>query len=120
MGNMVIVGRGGQVILGTYPDVLHVRVQAPLEERLQRVRGYPSLAGRTFSDSVEARRAAQDLIISSDARSEEYMWRFYGVDWSDPQLYHMVINTSKSSLELAASVIIEAARRLESIAQPVS
>jgi cytidylate kinase len=119
MGNMVIMGRGGQVILSAYPDVLHVRIQAPLEERLQRVRGYPDLAGRDFSDSVEARRAAQDLITTSDARSEEYMKRFYGVDWSEPQLYHMVINTSKMSLELAASVIIEAAKRLESITQPV-
>jgi CMP/dCMP kinase len=116
IGNMVIVGRGGQVILGAYPDVLHVRVLAPLEERLLRVRGYPDMAGRAFSDSVEARRAAQDLIIMSDARSEEYMKRFYGVDWSDPQLYHMIINTSKVSLELAASVIIEAAQRLENVA----
>ena len=119
MGNMVIVGRGGQVILGTFPDVLHVRIQAPLEERLQRVRGYPDLVGRAFSDSVEARRAAQDLIITSDVRSEEYMKQFYGVDWSDPFLYHLIINTSKISLELAASVIIEAAHRLENIAEPI-
>jgi cytidylate kinase len=118
MGSMVIVGRGGQVILGAYPDVLHVRIQAPFEERLQRVRSYPILANRTFSDSVEARRAAQDLIITGDAASEEYMKRFYGVDWSDPQLYHMIINTSKMGLELAANVIVEAAKQLEGLAQP--
>lgn len=48
------------------------------------------------------------------------MKRFYGVDWSDPQLYHMIINTSKMSPELAAKIIIDAAQRLESIAQPIS
>ena len=35
-GDTVIVGRGGQVILQNAPDVLHVRIETPLEERIQR------------------------------------------------------------------------------------
>ena len=34
-GDVVIVGRGGQVILADKADVLHVRVVAPLEKRIQ-------------------------------------------------------------------------------------
>src|SRR5947207_12478474 len=36
-GNVVIVGRGAQVILRNQPDVLHVRVIAPIETRLKRL-----------------------------------------------------------------------------------
>jgi cytidylate kinase len=66
MGNMIIVGRGGQVILKDKPGVVHVRVEAPLENRLIRARGFPELADQSFSSSVEARRAAQDLIEKRD------------------------------------------------------
>ena len=33
-GHAVIVGRGGQMLLADWPDVLHVRVVAPLEQRI--------------------------------------------------------------------------------------
>lgn len=45
-GNVVIVGRGGMAALQDKPDVLHVRIQAPLELRVKRLKefinsGYP-------------------------------------------------------------------------------
>ena len=113
LGNIVIVGRGGQVLLQDEPDVIHVRVIAPLEERIIRVRNSPQMANRTFNDSVEARRAAQLLIEKNDDASADYLHRFYGVDWSSPQLYHLIINTGKLSIDKAANVIIEAARLLQ-------
>jgi cytidylate kinase len=118
-GNMVIVGRGGQMILRDHPDVLHVRVEAGLEERILRVRGDAEFASRRYSDSVEARRAAQALIVANDDASSDYLKHFYDVDWSDPQLYHLVINTSKLALDQAAKLIVEAARQLEGTAEPV-
>ena len=36
-GNIVIVGRGGQVLLKGLPGVLHVRIIAPLQDRIQRL-----------------------------------------------------------------------------------
>jgi len=112
-GDTVIVGRGGQVILQNCPGVLHVRVEAPLEERIQRVRDYPQLKNRSFIGPLEARRAALDLIEESDAASADYLRRFHGVDWSDPMLYHLVVNTSKLAIEQAAKLIIETAQQLE-------
>jgi len=35
---MVIVAGGGQVLLKNNPNVLHVRIEAPMEDRLMRVR----------------------------------------------------------------------------------
>ena len=36
-GNVEILGRGAQAILKEMPDVLHVRIEAPLGDRLQRI-----------------------------------------------------------------------------------
>jgi cytidylate kinase len=110
LGDYVIVGRGGQVILKDHPEVLHVRLVAPLEERLLRVRQSPAITGQTYSDSVEARRAAQKMIEENDAASADYLKRFYGVDWGDPFLYHLVLNTSKLKPPQAAEAIVALAR----------
>lgn len=112
MSKIVIVGRGGQAILKHHADVLHVRIEAPLEDRIQRVRAYPVISMNTYVDPIEERRAAQDLIDQNDAASADYLRRFYGIDWADPYLYHFVINSSKLSIEKSAKIIIEAARQL--------
>ncbi len=111
-GNFIIMGRGGQVILRDYPDVLHVRIEAPLEERISRVRARLRDQGFTYSTLVEERRAAQDLIAANDMASADYLKRIYNVDWADPQLYHLTINTGRTNLDLAAHIIWEAALQL--------
>ncbi|HEY5668531.1 MAG TPA: cytidylate kinase-like family protein [Anaerolineales bacterium] len=118
IGNIVIMGRGGQVILKDKPDVIHVRIEADIEDRLVRVRSYPEQKTQPFSDSVEARRAAQDIIESFDTGSADYLKRFYGVDSSDPLLYHFIINTSKFSIEHSANLITQVAQQIKPIAEP--
>jgi cytidylate kinase len=113
MGNTVIVGRGGQVILRDSPGVLHVRVEAPIEDRIDRVRNSPQMVSRSFIGPLEARRASLDLIEASDSASADYLKCFYGVDWSDPMLYHILINTDKLSVEQAANLIVGAAQLVE-------
>jgi cytidylate kinase len=116
-GDTVIIGRAGQVILQQEPAVLHVRVEAPIEERIQRVRSQIEREGRSFIGPLEARRAALDLIEEHDEVSADYLRRFYGVDWSDMALYHLVINTAKLNVDQAAKLIIETAQQLEMDAQ---
>jgi cytidylate kinase len=117
MGDMVIVGRGGQAILHDRPDVLHVRVEAPLEERIMRVRSDPEIARRGYGDAVEARRIAQDLIEKSDIASADYLKRFYNVDWSDSSLYHLIINTGKLNVDKAAGIIVELIKNIEPVSE---
>ena len=114
-GDMIIVGRGGQVLLRGCPDVLHVRVVAPMHDRLQRLRNDPILAGRVFTNSAEDRREERELIRSSDAASSGYLRQFYGVDWADPLLYHLVINTGFMPPNQAAGLIVDAARQLDRV-----
>ncbi len=101
MGNVIIVGRGGQVILQDEPDVLHVRVEAPLETRILRVRD----VWQPYETSIDLRRAAQDAIERKDAASADYLRRFYNVRWDDPALYHVIINTGKMEVDQAAHML---------------
>jgi len=109
-GKLVIVGRGGQSILKDVTDVLHVRIEAPLEDRIQRVKEQNRQVRRSFNASIDLRREAQNWIVRRDEASADYLKRFYNIDWADPMLYHVVINTGKLSLEQAARTIASMAQ----------
>lgn len=105
--NVVILGRGGQAILREMPDVLHVRIEAPLNVRDKRVheQQHVSLA------------MAQDIVVNHDRAAADYLKRFYDIDWADSTYYDLVINTSKLSIEAAAHLIAEAVRYLPQAAE---
>jgi len=98
LGNIVIVGRGGQAILRDEPGVLHIRIEAPLDDRAQRVEDHEHV------DRARARK----MVASREKAGADYLKRFYGVDWSDPTLYHLVINASRLDVEAAAQLIVHA------------
>jgi cytidylate kinase len=97
-GNVVIVGRGGQVVLRDRPDVLHARLTAPLAVRVRR---HQVRAGLTVE-------AAQAAVLERDAASAEFMKRYFDVNIDDPALYDLILNTGKLSWEAAADLIIGA------------
>ncbi len=97
-GYVVIVGRGGQMVLRDKPDVLHVRLEAPLDARVARVQDAEQLSAQE----------ARQLIEQRDRASAEYLAHFHRVRWDDPLLYHLVINTGKMPPEGAAQLIVSA------------
>ena len=97
-GDVVIVGRGGQAVLKDRPDALHVRVEAPLSQRIEWVQEKEGVT----------REVARRMIRESDGASEDYVRRFYDADWSDAMLHHLTINTGKLDVETAACVIAKA------------
>lgn len=101
-GNAVIVGRGGQVLLRDMPRALHVPIVAPFERRVF------TLAER---DGIEERDASARLRASGRARMD-YLRRYHRVDWLDPSLYDVVINTFKISSPLAAELIVRTFKQL--------
>ena len=107
MGNMVILGRGSQVLLQNEPEVLHVRIEAALEERIQRVKEQLKTEQQSYQADVDIRRQAQDLIEQRDYASYDYIKRFYQANWINPLLYHVILNTSKLSLERATQLILD-------------
>jgi len=105
-GNVLIIGRGGQAILEDKPDVLHVRVVAPLEDRVNRLQEQRNLT------APQARR----LAMERDRATAEYLRTFHHVDWDDPTLYHLVVNTGKLGVNKAAELITAAAKGLKGAA----
>jgi len=97
-GNVVIVGRGGMAALQGKPDVLHVRVQAPLEVRVKRLQQREKLS----EDEAQLRISERDL---SDV---DWIRRYFGLDSHDPALFDLIINTSKIAPAIAADLIVKA------------
>jgi CMP/dCMP kinase len=115
-GNMVIIGRGGQILLKDTPGVLHVRIEAPVERRIERVKQQMKKDVAAAPSDEKLHKAAADLVANRDAASADYIKRYFDVDWQYPCLYHMVLNLDKLSLEQAVQVIVAAVHSLE--AQP--
>lgn len=94
-GNVVILGRAGQVILRGRPDTLHVRLIAPPEVRAERL-----AAAQAISQA-----AALEQIKASDRSRKNYLKKFYAADWNDLALYDLVINTAHFDPAQTAAVI---------------
>ena len=97
-GDVLIVGRGGQAVLQGWPNTLHVRIIAPLEVRVERLVGRHGIS----PDAALAR------IQTSDRRRKRFVQRAYHVNWSDPDLYDLVINTASLDVPGAAGLICHA------------
>ncbi|MEJ2556137.1 MAG: cytidylate kinase-like family protein [Anaerolineae bacterium] len=101
--DVVIVGRGGQAILQEVPNVLHVRIEAPMGTRILQVQK------RKGGNAEEARR----LAIQQDQAAAQYLQRLFGIRWDNPILYHILINTGKWEPERAAQIIFNALGQLQ-------
>jgi hypothetical protein len=95
-GNVLILGRGGQVLLKHYHSALHIQTVAPLASRTEVIMA---------SQGIDKREAQRRLRASDRARSD-YLRRYHGVDWLDPTLYHLVINSGRVSVDTAVDLII--------------
>lgn len=112
-GDVVLVGRGGQAVLKDEPDVLHVRIVASMEDRIQRLKQQLKERRQSYPGDISLRRDAQDYIIEHDAASADYLKRFYNIDLNDAMNYHMVLNTSKVPIKDIVSIIIRAVQHVE-------
>ncbi len=99
-GDILVLGRGSQMILRDLPGALHALTLAPKELRIER------LAAREGIDLEEAARRVQD----GDRARAAFYRRFWKVDVNDPTLYDMTLETSRLSYELGAELVAAAAR----------
>ena len=95
-GECVIVGRGGQCLLRGRPDVFHVFVYAPREERLRRLRA-------RLGTGVDV----ELLLEETDRERTAYIRRHFGANRLDPHLYHLMVNAGLGE-ESAVSAILAA------------
>ncbi|NJO32215.1 MAG: cytidylate kinase-like family protein [Rhodospirillales bacterium] len=83
-GNVIIRGWGAVAVLRAVPHVLRVRVCAPMPFRERVI-----MERLGLKDPSEATKE----ILQSDAAHSRIMQSFFGVNWENPQLYHVVLNT---------------------------
>lgn len=92
--NCVIVGRGAQCVLQNRRDVLHVFIYAPWPERVARVR-----------ERTPAALDVENVIRTVDQRRAGYIRTYFGCDWTDPHLYHMLLSSELGEEEVARIII---------------
>jgi cytidylate kinase len=103
-GNVVILGRAGFVVLAEYADVLHVRLNAPFAERVQRV-----MAREQLSDLA----AAEERVREDDTIHRTYIQRFYNTEWDAPASFALNLDTGALAYDAAVQQIVAATRALE-------
>ena len=100
-GDVVIVGRAGQVILADRPNALHVRVIAPLALRVEQIASAQNIPAA----------AARAQIEQSDRTRRDHLRGYHGVDWNDPRLYDLVLNTAGLTVEGCVDLVCHALAR---------
>lgn len=101
-GNLILVGRGGQIALAGRPGVLHVRIVAPRTQRIRTVQAQCHLPDDVAAARVEA----------SDRTRAGFLQRSYGVHWAAAELYDMTLNTAQLDISTAVDLVCLAAERL--------
>ena len=99
-GNIVVEGRGGQGLLRNKPDVLQVRVIAPIQQRVEYL---------MKRDGISADLARQK-VKEADAAQADYIRRYFDADIYDATLYDLIFNTAKLPLEAIANAICDSVR----------
>lgn len=94
VGECVIVGRGSQCVLRGRPDVFHVFVHGPRQERLARLRARLG-PGRDVEAALE----------QTDRERTAYVRRNFGESWLDPRLYHLMLDSSLGEDTVVATIL---------------
>jgi hypothetical protein len=97
--NCVIVGRAAAIVLGDVDSALHVRLDGGPQLRAVE-------AAKALNISIE--ESTRRLIATDRARSL-YVKHFYGRDWADSKLYHVVLNSTVIRIGVCADIVIAAA-----------
>lgn len=95
---LVYHGLAGHFLLAEVPGVLKVRIIADMEDRVREV---------MRRDGASAKQA-RDRIESDDRARRRWGLHLYGVDTADSELYNMVLNIKRMTVEDAVGTISRA------------
>ena len=91
----IIVAHGGNVVLREVPYVFKVMICAPVRVRTQRIQELEHVS------SEEAEKRVRD----DDKTRIDYFQTYYKVNWFNPALYDITVNTSRLESRAAVEVI---------------
>jgi len=93
---LVLLGFGSQVIFADNDDAVHIRITAPSDIRLERVR-------QQFHATADH---ARQMLDQADRRHRRFVSTVFGLDCADESLYHLVLNTGFLSVAEAVESIM--------------
>ena len=99
-GNAVLVGRGAQALLADRPDALHVFCCAPKRFLIEYAIAHRGVNPATAEHDVD----------KVNKQREQYVKRHWGRDWRAVENYHLCLDTGRLGIELAAELVVAAAR----------
>lgn len=102
VGNVILMGRGAHIIARDLPHVLHVRMVASEDFRVDN-------ACRELNISYE--KALYRIRREDNARAA-YVSQHFNESIEDPHAYHMILNTGQLSVETAATLMHNALRSI--------
>jgi len=94
-GDVVVLGRGSQYILGDHPDAYHFMLINEFDNRVKFMRD---------SYNLSQSRAVQ-VVKNEDKRRLNLYRKLHKTDYEKPSLYHLVLNMNKISLDEARELI---------------
>ena len=97
-GPCVIVGRCANYLLRDREDVLDVFIHAGRDYRVKQTMGSFDLT----------ERAAVRLLKRTDKARKAYYKNYTGMDWNDPNSYHLVVNSDRLDFDLCVELILRA------------
>jgi cytidylate kinase len=94
-GNVILVGRGANIITASLEKSFHVRLVAPLNFRIENAMRLYNVDHNT----------ASEFIKREDEGRKNYLWKYFHKNIDDPLLYHSVINTNLLESQEIAEMI---------------
>lgn len=102
-GSVIYHGHGGQFLLKDLSRVVKLRLIAPMEYRIR----------IAMAEMKLSREAAIRHIEAVDQKRVKWVRLLYGVEWTDPALYDVVINLEHMSIETACELVADLVGRQE-------
>jgi cytidylate kinase len=102
LGNVVLVGRGSNIITANNKKGLHLRLIDSTENRVENIRNFFNLK------KAEALKLVQD----QDKNRKSYIKKYFNKDINDPNLYSLIINFNNIKVDEALNLIEEQILRM--------
>ncbi|HTY26014.1 MAG TPA: cytidylate kinase family protein [Desulfomonilaceae bacterium] len=104
-GNVVLVGRGAQIVLRDIPGVFRARIVAPTSIRITRIMGRYNFT----------REEAEAFVGKYDHTRDNLVRSIFHKDINDWSLYDIVVNTANFTASSASEIVIDAVDEIQKV-----
>jgi cytidylate kinase len=98
--NVVLIGRGSQVVLREHPNATHVLIVGPEELRVSNVAQRDGISNKE----------AEKIMHGQEKGRINFHRKFFKVEVNDPSHYHLTLNVGRLTQDQIVSLIAETAQ----------